>query len=1272
MLSRSPDDPDLTMACRALSSKLEKITDKLGPIKGLPTDRALWNQCVRFIKAPVNANVIQDCITMVDKALSDYQLSMTQRIFGIVWAQMKSNEQSALSKLKHSGQASFSGEDRPQCLKDTREEVLDSLRTWALSESGEQFFWLNGPAGSGKSTIAQTFAYWLHSKGKLGASFFCSRNADERRDLKMIFPTIAFQLATSANVTSPRFRDVLLPVLQVDHDSSSLSLRNQLQDLILRPATVSGMKTIVVIDALDECTDDSTTSTLLSLLTDVAANMQSIQFFITSRPESSIRVSFHRKDLNLRSDKQSLSDVPTALVTHDIGLFLKAGLARLASNRPHLRLDQENWPSEEVVDALARKSAGLFIFASTVLKFVDDTHYDPREQLKKILSNTDDSTIEGSEGLDKLYMDILVNAVPKRDDQFSQRLLATLGLLIVAYEPLSSTVIAGLLGFERDTDVLTILDTLHSLILIPNDLNTPLRFHHKSFPDFMTDITRCTDSRFQVNQDGHHFSTSRACLAYLVKTIHSAPRYTLKPDISPGCKAFLTYSCQYWGRHLLTAERSQVQDKPGLIADEREELEVQVSKQMDLLVLLGELVGRAVVELPGDYPEWINNSWFFEQDDTLLEWIEGKQKFILFDVKKILQRVLSEYDSQPVPSLSVSIGRLARSMIIDDSFATTRARVIIGAVSAMEMPNEAYAVEYSHDGLRLAIGGENFVQLISPITGERMNGPRINRSGIVHSLAFSHDDKILAIAINNCIMVWNVTEDTTYVQAKELHGQPSGPDVMKVAFYCAPDPTGKHDLLSIDDVGHVRLWGISNSYSCCELEFTVDDASKCGAACWMPEQRTGEDLKAIAVGSRLGHVELRNITATGSSLRKTLKFPSVPDIFQPKSVDAVAISRDGTLIAAGSDNGVIIYYAETGAVYHFEDLSKVSPPMFSLAFSPQEGPPVVAFTCNNTAGLLSKESDFRQLHSHGMNRVGSVAFSPNDNSIASVSRDLIIGIATEIEHHHCHASRVNCAHFSLDGRFVVSASDDGIVRVWDATNGALLQTLVGHSSRVIDAIFLSDDMYVLSSDAKGELILWDRHSRQVLYRNTGISSKSTRNFPFTDGNLGFFVYQPDSNRIDCYRIRRKHSEGAQLRLMAQLSLPVKNRLDRVVRIRQETDSKAQNVVVAQLESGKRFTVPWTYSDKKFTIPKNLTFQEQPVTETRSWNLGGHDSSIGDEEYCYRDVTSAWILDRRSQRVVWVPPIHRGHCRWRKGKLLIQGENGRLTLADFSEAAMAEA
>ena len=80
-------------------------------------------------------------------------------------------------------------------MKGTRREVLLQLENWSKDEQDKQVFWLNGLAGTGKSTIAQTFAEMCFADGKLGASFFCSRDFEDRSNLWSILPTLAFQLA---------------------------------------------------------------------------------------------------------------------------------------------------------------------------------------------------------------------------------------------------------------------------------------------------------------------------------------------------------------------------------------------------------------------------------------------------------------------------------------------------------------------------------------------------------------------------------------------------------------------------------------------------------------------------------------------------------------------------------------------------------------------------------------------------------------------------------------------------------------------------------------------------------------------------------------------------------------------------------------------------------------------------------------------------------------------------------------------------------------------
>ena len=147
-------------------------------------------------------------------------------------------------------------------MRGTRKDVLRSIQHWFTSEQGQRVFWLNGLAGTGKSTIAQTFAEVTFVDGKLGASFFCSRDFEDRSNLQMIFPTLAFQLACQY----PRFRKELLKILKERPNVGHESLCSQMEKLIVGPLKATGIPTLIIIDALDECKDEEPASAILSIL----------------------------------------------------------------------------------------------------------------------------------------------------------------------------------------------------------------------------------------------------------------------------------------------------------------------------------------------------------------------------------------------------------------------------------------------------------------------------------------------------------------------------------------------------------------------------------------------------------------------------------------------------------------------------------------------------------------------------------------------------------------------------------------------------------------------------------------------------------------------------------------------------------------------------------------------------------------------------------------------------------------------------------------------
>jgi DNA-binding SARP family transcriptional activator/WD40 repeat protein/energy-coupling factor transporter ATP-binding protein EcfA2 len=64
-------------------------------------------------------------------------------------------------------------------------------------------------------------------------------------------------------------------------------------------------------------------------------------------------------------------------------------------------------------------------------------------------------------------------------------------------------------------------------------------------------------------------------------------------------------------------------------------------------------------------------------------------------------------------------------------------------------------------------------------------------------------------------------------------------------------------------------------------------------------------------------------------------------------------------------------------------------------------------------------------------------------------------------------------HFAPDSRTVVTTGDNGVVQLWDAATGALLQTLVGHGGRVVASAFSHDGRTLFTDALDGSILEWD-------------------------------------------------------------------------------------------------------------------------------------------------------------------------------------------------------
>jgi hypothetical protein len=465
-----------------------------------------------------------------------------------------------LKGMYHTTDAGYLCGNRRGCMKGTRREILSELENWLNDEQEKRVFWLNGLAGTGKSAIAQTFAEMSFAAGKLGASFFCSRDFDERSSLRSIFPTLAFQLAHRYQP----FRDELLPVLLASHDVGRESLCSQMEKLIVRPFQATRTPTLVIIDALDECQDEEPASAILSVLSRYVDNIPSVKFLITGRPEPRIRSGFRLASLRPITEVLKLHEVDRSSVDRDIRLFFKTELIEIAKARSDWTF-AEDWPNSSEIDILCAKAAGFFIYASTAVKFVASTNRVPTEQLELIISSPQSTTHEGK-GIDPLYTQVLEQAVDNPDandmgeDKIYSRFKTVVGAVLLVFNPLSVVALSDLLELST---IPTTLRSLHSLLLIPGPekKEDPIRAFHKSFPDFLTDPRRCRGKWFYIDPTIHHAEILLSCLNLMMrklkKNICNLDDYVILSDVKdlPACcKAnigdSLEYACCFWTKHL--------------------------------------------------------------------------------------------------------------------------------------------------------------------------------------------------------------------------------------------------------------------------------------------------------------------------------------------------------------------------------------------------------------------------------------------------------------------------------------------------------------------------------------------------------------------------------------------------------------------------------------------------------------------------------------------------------------------------------------------------
>lgn len=373
--------------------------------------------------------------------------------------------------------------------------------------------WLQGPAGVGKSALAQTCTERMGDR--LGASFFFSRPNGWVSPTTFV-PTIAYQLATKY----PAYRNLVdVKIIQnpfllektINVQFAELieeplkQLRNQYQELT---------EGIVVIDGLDECDDRDAQCMIVEV---IAASVlrQSTPFLwaFFSRPEPHIVAVFS----STRIDKICWQlTLPVSRDTdQDIEAYLRDGF-RMIRARYNLPASI-TWPSENNIRQLVHQSAGLFVYPVNIIRHITQSPgtLGPEQQLRLVLEagriKSDSHPTNPLSSLDQFYL-LIMRQIPK---EILPNTLLLLGSFL-RYGSNAGTqqlpVLCPILNFSPMT-VHVALNNLHSVLKIEKSYGLPgrLSFYHASFTDFLNNVARSTPE-FCINTPDIHNRLYSMCL----------------------------------------------------------------------------------------------------------------------------------------------------------------------------------------------------------------------------------------------------------------------------------------------------------------------------------------------------------------------------------------------------------------------------------------------------------------------------------------------------------------------------------------------------------------------------------------------------------------------------------------------------------------------------------------------------------------------------------------------------------------------------------------
>ncbi|KAL2844553.1 hypothetical protein BJY01DRAFT_248064 [Aspergillus pseudoustus] len=413
--------------------------------------------------------------------------------------------------------------------------ILDTeqLNLWlGHSSSPEErptIFWLHGNPGVGKSTITIAMTEMLRSHPsfisgqKTLAYFFCESSSDKHISATSILRGLLYQLIQQ----HPEWVSFLMPKYSIQKDRFFASF-DALWSVLLAIAKQNG-EIYCIIDALDECTQDSQETLLAQLgqtfdTTSGGSGDLGIHLMITSRPYDEIGrqlQQFYHHDL---------SAFPS--LKHDVDLLIERKVDELSKRNAY-----PESVKQEVARILKEKADGTSLWVGIACRELRDVRSRNAAKTLQTLPRT----------LDSLYNTLLKAAKEHNPDDFDA-VARILGVVAIAIRPLTILELSELsqLYLEHDEKLRYAFtrDNIHMCRLLVVVQDGTVSLLHKSLRDFLL-----RGDQKVVDERAAHAQAAYRCLDQIIDSFKDFDIY----DYTRHNNSFVFYSSKYWPQHAFLA-----------------------------------------------------------------------------------------------------------------------------------------------------------------------------------------------------------------------------------------------------------------------------------------------------------------------------------------------------------------------------------------------------------------------------------------------------------------------------------------------------------------------------------------------------------------------------------------------------------------------------------------------------------------------------------------------------------------------------------------------